>query len=606
MSQQRRVEPTDVDTNNSTPVPRPLNRLKGYFDDTDTRVLLGLPESVELQTDGRYGSHDLGHHPVSIALLRDDIRDRRLFPFVPSGFNFENTRVHFNIENYQWGFPKKLRMQLQEDLLNLLIELRRAPPIVSHCVVNYVRDLLPRLMYIEGDVMEPFYFQFQPWFSRPAQRARYARIHRVIALIHAAINLGQRLDSLHKGDVSSSWAKDVPVGIDCDETVAADLPLLQAYAYLGVPIIGAQQPEAPTEYSAETACQTILGRDLSSLSEAREISTAVEGALPADDDDAMWMQAIWGEEFDAINFHAEGIRKTNAERRESPDDEIDDDFGLHLDTNSPASAGPDTLNLPPSATASSTSTSGVTSGSTSSAANSPAPRFEQQLEGNVGKYHHRKETSRSAGHRNKHRGGRKRGQGFALTPRSGSQVAFPATSSVQGQTLHVAHTQQIFRDSNTGAMATAPVVETDFSMLGLHLSSNRHAPYPPSPMRGGRPRRNHRGGNRQRRDDRYDREEGYHHYDEHHSRGYDQMREDPRNSSPYGDPARDWNPQPDQGWSNHAGPSRLAASAPPPQASSSAANWGSSSNADNWGSYSPLPGASAAPPPSPPPKEPSA
>jgi hypothetical protein len=64
--------------------PVELGRKRGYFKDLAVRALLGLNKGDFLQADGTYGDKELASNPVDFSLLREELYNRRLLPFMPA------------------------------------------------------------------------------------------------------------------------------------------------------------------------------------------------------------------------------------------------------------------------------------------------------------------------------------------------------------------------------------------------------------------------------------------------------------------------------------------------------------------------------------------
>jgi hypothetical protein len=68
--------------NNQAPIE--LGHKWGYFKDPAARALLGLNKGDFLRADGTYGDKELASKPVDFSLLREELYDCRLLPFVPA------------------------------------------------------------------------------------------------------------------------------------------------------------------------------------------------------------------------------------------------------------------------------------------------------------------------------------------------------------------------------------------------------------------------------------------------------------------------------------------------------------------------------------------
>lgn len=183
---------TSFDYELSSPAPISEGLASGYFDDEATRSLLALEEADQVMHSGTYGPKEPGGEPIELSLLREGTYDQRILPFVPQCF-----MSFFSLELYEKNGQAYPRTAIVDSLMSSLQEaLAEAQTLggkVGLSLPHYVRRILPRLLYRRDVSATPFALQLQPYFTPSALRIRWVRLNRVLALIHAFINLCHRV-----------------------------------------------------------------------------------------------------------------------------------------------------------------------------------------------------------------------------------------------------------------------------------------------------------------------------------------------------------------------------------------------------------------------------
>ena len=222
----------------SSPAPVSEGAASGYFNDDATRRLLGLEDDDSLLHSGTYGDREPGGSPVELSFLLEGTYDQRLMPFIPRHYvSFLSVDMH---EANGQAYPY---MGCVNSLSQLLLEtLREAQELGQRVELNlpdYVRLILPRILFQRQEGDRPFARQLQPFFSPSATRARWARICRCIALLQGFVNLCNRL--LHPTD---EWRVGEPVGMRASLLITGGeaMALLRAYHSFQLPIQGPPPP----------------------------------------------------------------------------------------------------------------------------------------------------------------------------------------------------------------------------------------------------------------------------------------------------------------------------------------------------------------------------
>jgi hypothetical protein len=295
--------------------------VSGYFDDQVTKTLLGLGAEDPLLSTGTYGLKEPGQRPISLTLLREDIYDRRLLPFVPHEFSFESA-LDLHELNHQWHVYANTTRELKEELYQARASALAVASNVPLSLPAYARELLPKFLYRESETRD-FQYQLQPFFSPSAIRARWVRIRRVIAMLEAYVNVCSRIESNR-----AEWKLGEPIGafVNPDDASPEDLELARAYHYLGVPIVGLPQLEEIEGYGLEDARNALLSRKQGKAAPVKSFSDSPD-YLEGTNDDALDYSII-NPSFDKNLYNDDGSRKTAAQRRADREDEYEENvFG---------------------------------------------------------------------------------------------------------------------------------------------------------------------------------------------------------------------------------------------------------------------------------------
>jgi hypothetical protein len=305
--------------------PAPVNEgaLHGFFDDQATRSLLGLVDGDVLLSSGTYGLKEPGQRPIQLSTLREDLHDRRLLPFVPKNFSFESP-LDLHEQNHQWLVHANSLHDLKEELNRARAGALAVASDVPLSLPSYARELVPKLLYQERETRS-FQYQFQPFFSPSAYRARYARIYRVIALLDAYSNAGHRILSDR-----ADWKLGEPIRIIFDQihVTSEDLELARAYNYLGVPVLGMPSIEPREHYDMENARDALLGKRQGKATPLISFDPSPE-YLEGTNDDALDYCLI-NPSYDASVFNSDGTRKTAAQRRDDREQAEDEEWSGSL------------------------------------------------------------------------------------------------------------------------------------------------------------------------------------------------------------------------------------------------------------------------------------
>jgi hypothetical protein len=302
-----------VDPTASSPAPIQEGKPRGYFDDEATRKLLGLEMGTVPLHSGTYGDQEPGAKPVKFSLLRQRLPDVVFLPFVPKNHWFHYTPISMHETNRQYLVHKEARRELDRLLSKALIDAQAGAKETGLLIPDYARHLVPKLRYKKGGDGEPFFYQFQIFFSPSAHRIRAARIGRVCAILDALSNVVQTL----QGD-PGEYEKGNPVGIlwDVDELTDDDLQLLTAYRSMDVSVEGSLPEGLPPLVSVEQARMILFGK-----SKERAVTTKIDDkdSLSDDDDDALYYARIQPDHDDQ-GFNADGKRKTVQERQDEAEE----------------------------------------------------------------------------------------------------------------------------------------------------------------------------------------------------------------------------------------------------------------------------------------------
>ena len=301
------------DPTESSPAPTHLGQPSGYFNDEATRVLLGLNADAVPLNSGTYGEEELGVKPVKISLLRQKLHDHLLLPFTPRNPWFHYAQISMYEKKRQYAIHLEARRELDRHLSKSLLDAQISSNETGIFLPEYARNLVPKLRYKVGGDEEPFFYQFQIFFSPSAHRIRAVRIGRVCAILDALSNLAQVL----QGD-PGEWEKGSPVGIivDSEELSEEERTLVNAYRSLDLPVEGTLPEGMPSLVTADQARLILFGK-----AKGKEVSTELPDdiTLDDDDDDALDYARIQPDHA-AQGLNADGRRQTNAETREEEDD----------------------------------------------------------------------------------------------------------------------------------------------------------------------------------------------------------------------------------------------------------------------------------------------
>jgi hypothetical protein len=198
--------------NDRTPVE--LGRKRGYFQDRETRLLLGLNKGDFLRADGTYGSKELADRPVDFALLREGSYDHRFLPFVPKRRGTARSLfMELRLTNKQWMPMARSLKELWDELEGLRLEAEKIASQTRLPLPEYMYQLLPLIRFELTD-SHCFEHQFQSWFNPEAHQARWCHIEQVAGLLEGYANVGNLLLNPDQ----HAWRHGDPVGIEADST----------------------------------------------------------------------------------------------------------------------------------------------------------------------------------------------------------------------------------------------------------------------------------------------------------------------------------------------------------------------------------------------------
>jgi hypothetical protein len=245
------------DLADTSPAPALDGPQSGYFDDQLTRELLGLTEEDSLTHAGTYGPKEPGQMPVDVSWLRGGSYDQRLLPFVPRGYRMSSPAFH--MQRGQHIMRADARKGLREWLNKALFDSQSLGSQVSLSLPTYALHVIPKLLHPDPSSTLELPYQFQPFFTPLATRARWVQVHRIIAVLEVYINLCQRILT-PQGD----WKIGQPVGLRFNPELANDEDrlLARAYHFLGLSIDGYTPPNSAGEYSLDNAQDALIGRQL--------------------------------------------------------------------------------------------------------------------------------------------------------------------------------------------------------------------------------------------------------------------------------------------------------------------------------------------------------
>jgi hypothetical protein len=285
----------------------------GFFPDPLTRELLGLGDEHVLLHAGTYGDKEPGQLPTAYSLIRAGPPDRRLLPFVPQRYSDMAFPFSMHERNGQPFVHVKLLQARREELNAMSKDVLAAAKDIGRNPPHYLTMLIPRLTYHwKSDFMiNPyqlsFPYQFQPYFSASANRARWIRIWRVLAVGQGYLNLcTSALGSL------SDWHSTRPTGILLDVVPRdEDLPILRAYLCLGVPIEGDCPHLDLTGFTEIDALQVLLGPRVADVSSS--VFNPSQELEPSDEDGLVW--SLFNEGYDQESYDEYGYVQTRQQRR---------------------------------------------------------------------------------------------------------------------------------------------------------------------------------------------------------------------------------------------------------------------------------------------------
>ena len=298
---------------NSSPAPIHEGQPHGYFNDEATCLLLGLNTGVTPLNSGTYGEEELGVRPIKFSVLCQKSLDHLLLPFTPKNHWFHHSQISMYEKNRQYAIHLEARRELNRCFSKALFDTQAGSCDTGLSLPDYVRNLVPKLRYKVGGDEEPFFYQFQIFFSPSAHRIRAVQIGRICAILDALSNLAQALQR-----DPGEWEKGFPVGItvDSEELSEEDRNLVNAYHSLDVPVEGTSPEGMPVLISADQAKTILYGK-----AKEKAVSPELpdETSLSDDDDDALDYTRIQPDH-EAQGLNADGRCKTNAERQEYEED----------------------------------------------------------------------------------------------------------------------------------------------------------------------------------------------------------------------------------------------------------------------------------------------
>src|SRR5271169_1642690 len=311
--------PVSCDPKVSSPAPQEEGIRAGYFDDSLTRDLLWIESDNGLLHAGPYGSQEPGQSHTPISLLIGGSYDQRILPFIPSKRQYPS--LEFHLQNRQWLVRIRAVKGLKETLRMTIIEAQKAGAAAALGLPNYARVLIPKFQYHHQSDGENLTYQFLPFFSCSASRARWVRICRVITFLHGYIHLCRKL--INPG---APWDFGEPVGVACDVNDENSRNLVRAYKFLGLRAVGGAPFEVPEEYTIEMARDAIVG---SKLGKDPVILTfpEPEETLAGTNDDALVFGAVCPDH-DPNAFDEDGRRTTRGQRQQLRELQEEHEFSM--------------------------------------------------------------------------------------------------------------------------------------------------------------------------------------------------------------------------------------------------------------------------------------
>ena len=243
----------------------------GYFRDDDTHALLGIdPNEHPLLSTGTYGRLEYGVTLPTIDRILDGDYGRRLLPFAPQPDPNDNGAMSYNapafsVRRYSappheyWEVPRASLNAAINNLQVARIGALKAASLRQTPFPPYAARILSRLLTIHALSNAPDLLttQFQSWFVPEAMRARWVRLHRVVLVFEAYINLHRILD-LNAGNLPNS-----PIGLAPLMRTPEDpnaLRLLAAYQRLGIDVRRADGEALPLpDITVDEAFRVIVG-----------------------------------------------------------------------------------------------------------------------------------------------------------------------------------------------------------------------------------------------------------------------------------------------------------------------------------------------------------
>ena len=327
----------------SSPAPAQEGPQNGYFNDQATRELLRLSGEDSLLHAGTYGFKEPGQAPIDITWLENGTYDQRLLPFVPRGYRVASPAFH--LQRGQYLVRADARKSLREWLNKALFDSQDLGAKVSLSLPSYALQLVPKLLHPDRSTTMELPYQFQPFFTPSAVRARWVRVHRVIALLEGYINLCQRILAPQE-----DWKIGSPIGLKLNPKQAsdADLQLARAYHFLGLSVEGYTPAETQDAYSLDHAQDALLGRQLGKARSFVSFDTT-ELELEGTDDDALYYEYI-KPDYDQAIYRPDGVKKDRSELRDdiemAEQDLIQEDPPARSENSSPEPAPPYTPAAP--------------------------------------------------------------------------------------------------------------------------------------------------------------------------------------------------------------------------------------------------------------------
>jgi hypothetical protein len=300
--------------------PIEAGRKRGYFNDSETRILLSLNKGDFLRADGTYGSKELASSPVNFSSLREGSYDHRLLPFAPKRRGMmRRLVVELRKKNKQWMPVAHSIRELGSELENLRKDAEAIAQKTSLPLPEYVHWILPLLLYRLTDISEALECQFQPWFNPEAHQARWRRIERVAGQLEGYINAGHLL--LNPSNWTWHFGKPIGIKLDPTDVKTLDRGLGLAYAYLAIPISLPADWKVPQRYSLQDARKALLD-DLDCLTTPRATFSEITD-LPEDHYNNLTFSVV-RPQFSEHRYNADGTRTTKTQRKQLEEGESSD------------------------------------------------------------------------------------------------------------------------------------------------------------------------------------------------------------------------------------------------------------------------------------------